>query len=311
MKQALNHVSPAAHAVETEGEKEMAVALRAAQEDASAQQERNFAAKELAVQLGYEGGLSVDSLENEIRFYQRRTVEACLELGKRLLLLREVMPKYERSKVSQIGKDSFDSRIESLGISKATAYRFMGAAAKTAKSPNLGVLSVQVKSVSAFFELVTTDDDVLEDVKKIEGIDCLPASELRKKIKELQAEKEATEKVLKGKNEMIDKLQIIQAMSANEKAAEVRKKAAQINNEALGMIRGSVRNAVVTIQQVEGESHSSTILIAAMLAELQQELNAIREDYSIPDISGSELLDAKNDVEQWYGKGIDGGEGQS
>ncbi len=69
MKQKLNHVSPANHVVETEGEKEMGVALRAAQEDASAQQERNFAAKELAVQLGYDGGLSVDALEGEIRFW--------------------------------------------------------------------------------------------------------------------------------------------------------------------------------------------------------------------------------------------------
>jgi hypothetical protein len=300
MKQALNHVSPAAHAGETEGEKEMGLALRAVQEDASAQQERNFAAKELAVQLGYEGGLSVDALEGEIRFWQRRTVEACLELGKRLLIMKAVSPHGE-----------FGELLEKLGFTKMSASRFMTAAARTSKSNNLVLLSSQVKNMSAFLELVTTDDEVLDDVKKIEGIECLSASELRKKIKELQAENDAKDKVLEGKNKQIDKLQIIQTMSAADKSAEVRKKAVQINNEALGMIRGSVRNAVVTIQQVEGESHSSTILIAAMLAELQQELNAIREDYSIPDISGSELLDAKNDVEQWYGKGIDGGEGQS
>ena len=300
MKPKLNHVSPAAHAGETEGEKEMGLALRAVQEDASAQQERNFAAKELAVQLGYEGGLSVDALEGEIRFWQRRTVEACLELGKRLLIMKAVSPHGE-----------FGELLEKLGFTKMSASRFMTAAARTSKSNNLVLLSSQVKNMSAFLELVTTDDEVLDDVKKIEGIECLSASELRKKIKELQAENDAKDKVLEGKNKQIDKLQIIQTMSAADKSAEVRKKAVQINNEALGMIRGSVRSAVVTIQQVEGESHSSTILIAAMLAELQQELNAIRQDYSIPDISGSELLDAKNDVEQWYGKGIDGDEGES
>lgn len=301
MKPKLNHVSPANHVVETEGEKEMGVALRTVQEDASAQQERNFAAKELAVQLGYDGGLSVDALEGEIRFWQRRTVEACLELGKRLLLLKEI---------SRHGE--FGELLEKLGFTKMSASRFMTAAARTSKSNNLVLLSSQVKNMSAFLELVTTDDEVLDDVKKIDGIECMSASELRKRIKDLQAESNAKDKVLDGKNKQIDKLQIIQTMSAADKSAEVRKKAVQINNEALGMIRGSVRNAVVTIQQVEGESHSSTILIAAMLAELQQELNAIREDYSIPDISGSELLlDAKNDVEQWYGKGIDGGEGQS
>lgn len=301
MKQALKHVSPAAHAVETEGEKEMGIALRTVQEDASAQQERDYAAKELAVQLGYEGGLSVDSLENEIRFYQRRTVEACIELGKRLLILKEVAKHGD-----------FASRIDSLGFTQRTAQRFMSAAAKASKSANLSYLSSQVKSVSAFLELVTADDDVLEDMKNIQGIDCMPASELRKKIKELQAEKDATEKVLKSKNETIDKLQIIQAMSANEKSAEVRKKAVQINNQALAMLRGSVRNAISTIQDIEGDNHASHIFMAASIAELQQELNAIREEYSIPDISGSELLDAQNNIQQWYGKGLDGeGESQS
>lgn len=298
MKQKLNHVSPANHVVETEGEKEMGVALRTVQEDASAQQERNFAAKELAVQLGYDGGLSADALEGEIRFWQRRTVEACLELGKRLLLLKEI---------SRHGE--FGELLEKLGFTKMSASRFMTAAARTSKSNNLVLLSSQVKNMSAFLELVTTDDEVLDDVKKIDGIECMSASELRKRIKDLQAESDAKDKVLDGKNKQIDKLQIIQTMSAADKSAEVRKKAVQINNEALGMIRGSVRNAVVTIQETEGESHASTILIAAMIAELQQELNSLRADYSIPDISGSELLDARSDVEQWYGKGLGEGDG--
>lgn len=299
MKPKLNHVSPAAHAGETDAEKEMGVALRAAQEDASAQQERNFAAKELAVQLGYDGGLSADALEGEIRFWQRRTVEACLELGKRLLLLKEI---------SRHGE--FGELLEKLGFTKMSASRFMTAAARTSKSNNLVLLSSQVKNMSAFLELVTTDDEVLDDVKKIDGIECMSASELRKRIKDLQAESDAKDKVLDGKNKQIDKLQIIQTMSAADKSAEVRKKAVQINNEALGMIRGSVRNAVVTIQETEGESHASNILIAAMIAELQQELNSLRADYSIPDISGSELLDARSDVEQWYGKGLGDGDGQ-
>ena len=41
----------------------------------------------LALSLGYEGALTVGALEDEIRFYQRRSVEDVLELGKRLLLL--------------------------------------------------------------------------------------------------------------------------------------------------------------------------------------------------------------------------------
>jgi hypothetical protein len=72
----------------------------------------------LAQQLGYEGVLTVGTLEDEIRFYQRRTVEAILETGKRLLLLKEMTPHGE-----------FAQRVEMLGFSDRTAQRFMQAAA--------------------------------------------------------------------------------------------------------------------------------------------------------------------------------------
>lgn len=132
-----------------------------------------LAVAEFAKQIGYEGALTVGALEDEIRFYQRRTVEACLELGKRLLVLREL---------SQIGTE-FDSRLELLGFSRASAYRFMQAAAKTAKSTNLAALSTQVKSVSAFLELVTHDDDTLKDVVDMDDIDRLSASQLRERLR--------------------------------------------------------------------------------------------------------------------------------
>ena len=59
----------------------------------------------LAQQLGYDGALSVGALEDGIRFYQQRTSEACLELGKRLVLLKEASLHGE-----------FKPRLELLGI---------------------------------------------------------------------------------------------------------------------------------------------------------------------------------------------------
>lgn len=128
----------------------------------------------LAKQIGYDGPLTVGGLEDGIRFYQRRTVEACLELGKRLLVLKEF---------SQIGNE-FESRLELLGFSKSSAYRFMQAAAKTAKSANLAVLSTQVKSVSAFLELITHDDDTLKGIAEMDDVDRLSASELRERLRQ-------------------------------------------------------------------------------------------------------------------------------
>lgn len=127
----------------------------------------------LAREFGYDGPLTQGYIEDEIRAYQRRTVETCLELGRRLLLLREL---------SQIGTE-FDGRLKLLGFSRATAYRFMQAAAKSSKSANLTVLSTQVKSVSAFLELITHDDDELKEIAEMDDIDRLSASQLRERLR--------------------------------------------------------------------------------------------------------------------------------
>lgn len=150
-------------------------AQEASARNALAVVETNAAA--LAQQLGYEGALTVGTLEDEIRFYQRRTVEAILETGKRLLLLKEITPHGE-----------FTQRVELLGFSDRTARRFMQAAAKTAKSANLAVLASQVKSSSAFLELVTHDDDVLENLQEMDDIDRLSASQLRERLRQAEQE---------------------------------------------------------------------------------------------------------------------------
>ena len=138
----------------------------------------------MAQELGYQGALTVGTLEDEIRFYQRKTVEAILETGKRLLLLREVVG---HGNSCQIGtNDDFTARVELLGFSRRTAYRFMQAAAKTAKSSKLELLSAQVKNSSAFLELVTHDDDVLENLAEMDDIDKMSASELRSALRQAE-----------------------------------------------------------------------------------------------------------------------------
>lgn len=155
------------------------------------------ASKAIAVaqQIGYDGSLTVGAIEDEIRFYQRRTVEAILETGKRLLVLKELTPHGE-----------FAKRVELLGFSGRTAQRFMQAAAKTSKSAILADLSKQAKNGLAFLELVTHDDDVLEGLQEMDDFDRMSASQLREAARELQADKAATEQLLTAKNKKIDEL---------------------------------------------------------------------------------------------------------
>lgn len=142
----------------------------------------------MAQELGYQGALTVGTLEDEIRFYQRRTVEAILETGKRLMLLKKITPHGE-----------FQQRVQMLGFSYPTAARFMQAAAKTSKSLKLRDLSDQVKNASAFLELVTHDDDVLENLQEMDDIDRLSASQLRERLRQAEQDvKFAAEKRAKA-----------------------------------------------------------------------------------------------------------------
>lgn len=165
----------------------------------------NENAQAMAEQLGYDGALSVGALEDEIRFYQRRTAEACIELGKRMLLLKELTPHGE-----------FMERIKLLGFGKSTAYRFMQSAKKFSKLPNLGNLAMRPDSAGKFLELLVLDDDELTELSEegsvlditLDKIDCMTASELRTALREARKTQEATERIIASKDAKLNELAI-------------------------------------------------------------------------------------------------------
>lgn len=255
--------------------------------------EANEQAVTVAKQIGYSGSVTVGALEDEIRFYQRRTVEAVLETGKRLLVLKELTKHGE-----------FAQRVEMLGFSERTARRFMQAALKTAKSANLAVLSNQVKSASAFLELVTHDDDVLENLAEMDDIDRLSASELRTRLREAEAEKDASNKLLENKNKQIDKLERdkerIARMAPDEALADLKSAATRIANDAVGAIKGGVRQALIQLREIP-HGASQTAFAAGLLGEMQAEINALREEFGLPDIASAAERELAADTQAWAG----------
>lgn len=159
-------------------------------------QEAQARVRAVALSVGYEGTLTVGALEDEIRFYQRRTVEAILETGKRLMVLKEMTPHGE-----------FERRVEMLGFTTRTAQRFMQAAAKTANSANLAALSTQVKNASAFLELVTHDDDELETLAEMDDIDRMSASELRQALRQAKEDNRFLAEKRDKESQRADKLE--------------------------------------------------------------------------------------------------------
>lgn len=156
----------------------------------------------LATQLGYDGVLTVGALEDEIRFYQRRTVEACLELGKRLILLKEITPHGE-----------FKQRTEMLNINDRAARRFISAALKFSKTDNLSVLKA-AGNQSKLLELLVLDDEEIQELSDggsvnditLDDIDRMTASELRKALRESKADNSAKDQVIQKKDQKLNEL---------------------------------------------------------------------------------------------------------
>jgi hypothetical protein len=249
------------------------------------------AAQAVALQVGYDGTLTVGALEDEIRFYQRRTVEAILETGKRLLVLKELTPHGE-----------FEKRVELLGFHIRTAQRFMSTAVKTAKSEKLSLLSTQVKSASTFLELVTHDDDTLEEFSQFDDIDKMSASEARAALREIRADKDAQAKVLDETQKKLTELRVqkkrIKTLDPDAELIELTKEAQSYVTEAVGMIRGRVRAALEHLQSHCAENGAEPMLtaMAGMVGQLQTEIAMLREQFSLGDVSGV----AENpDAEVW------------
>lgn len=155
----------------------------------------------VAEQYGYQGELTIGALEDRIRFYQRRTVDDILELGKCLLVMKEMCPHGE-----------FNQRVELLGFNKRTAQKFMQATLKFKGEFN-SLLS-KVDSQTKLLELVTLDDDDLEALNNgesianinLDDIERMSTTELKKALKEARAESTAKEELLLGKDRKINEL---------------------------------------------------------------------------------------------------------
>lgn len=162
----------------------------------------NENATALASELGYDGSLTVGALEDEIRFYQRRTIEACLELGKRLLLLKELTPHGE-----------FKQRIELLGIQYRMAAKFMAATLKFSKVNSSSLLAA-AGTQTKLLELVMLDDGEIEALENgetacgmtLDEIETMTVSELKKALRDARENDEAKSRLLAEKNNKIDEL---------------------------------------------------------------------------------------------------------
>lgn len=235
----------------------------------------------LAASLGYEGALTVGALEDEIRFYQQRSVEAVLELGKRLLILKEITPHGE-----------FKQRTEMLGFSSRMAQKFMSAVLKFSKA-NSSSLLAKAGSQTKILELVVLDDDDIDVLEQggsigdlsLDTIETMTVSELKKALRDAKSDIEAKEQVIKTKdqkaNELLEENTKLKSPAQIKKRAETeqqqlaKKALEEISAACLKMHNDTVRftneiNSITDAIEEHGLYDIQEQLVADVIATFQQ-----------------------------------------
>jgi hypothetical protein len=167
--------------------------------------EMDAAAHAVAARVGYQlpaDSANPDLIMRDISANMRRSVEAVLEIGRALLVLKELC-----------AHGTFGKRLENLAIERGVAARFMSAARKFANVPSSAHLLPRIGSQTKLFELLVLDDGDLEELAEtgqtgnlqLDEIDCMSVSELRRKLRERDAQIAAKDAVArKLNNEVFD-----------------------------------------------------------------------------------------------------------
>ncbi len=288
--------------------KETAIIEVSVQQDFSAANQLAVIAREtdvrvraVALSLGYQ--LPADCtdpnlIQRDISANMRRSVEACLEVGRGLRVLKEACDHGD-----------FMSRIDALGIDPSVGRRFMEAAIKFTKRATSHVLTSAAGNQSKLFEMLVLDDDQLEELELIgqtgelslDDVATMSVKELRAALREARQEKAAVDKVLTDKNASMDKLRAqvkrVQAAPPDEQLLLLQREATSIMNDALGAIRGNLRQALIALKN-HGDDDNS-LFAAGLVGQLQGDLAALREEFNLPDVSTAADTALAADVAQW------------
>lgn len=173
--------------------------MLAAQQDATV--------RAVAAQIGYQlpaDCTDPDLIQRDISANMRRSVEACLEVGRGLAVLK-----------TACGHGNFIARLDVLGIEVNVAGRFIQSARKFSNSPTSANLIKALGNQSKLFEMLVLDDDQLEELEltgqtgelKLDAIATMSVKELRAALREAKADAEATDRVLEEKSKSVTKLQ--------------------------------------------------------------------------------------------------------
>jgi len=270
-------------------------------------------AGEVMQMLGYDLPYNRERLVQEARFYMAQSAEAMFEAGKRLIVLKENEPHGEFLEIVE----------ERLGLPVRTAQRMMQSAIKYL-SPTLASKAPALTHLgkTKLFELMTESDE--EIISLVDGgtlagatlddIDRMTSRELKALLREKNGELEANKRLLQEKNAKIDDLTAkkkrVKDVPPDEVHAEILKEITAQMHDALGTIKGNLRQGFVAAREHEQEhGGTSKEFLSGVIGSIKKALSDLALEFDIEDVPVDEVPGwLKPGPWNNYGKDLEKGE---
>lgn len=267
--------------------------------------EQEARVRALALQLGYQlpaNCTSPDLIQRDIAANMRRSVEACLEVGRGLQVLKLACVHGE-----------FLARLEVLGLDRKVAVKFMASAAKFSSLGSHAALTKALGNQSKLFEMLVLDDEQIEELEltgqtgelSLDDVATMSVKELRQALREAREDKKALAQVNADKNAKIDELAtqlarkpLVEVQPLDEQLQELRLEATAKAGAAEAAIAGALHPAIHLLME-RGADSSQRTFAAGLLAQVEQALLEIRAEYGI------DAAPAASAVPAWMRDGAD------
>jgi hypothetical protein len=188
-----------------------------------------------------------------------------------------------------IGQEAFE-QAERLGL-RQVDYN----AIKTLPAPDQELVRRAVEDAQS-------RDEVLDLLQELAARHAKEKEALTQQVEEGKLEHAAVVKRLEVVTEQKEKAEAraarIAVMKPDEAFTELKTEATRVNSDALGAIRGGVRQVLVKLAEAP-EGGEQSIFAASLIGELQAELNALREEFGLPDIASAAERELAADTAQW------------
>ena len=256
----------------------IAEALVSANQAVALLDERASRVRAVALQMGYQlpgDGVDADLIQRDIAANMRRSVEACLEVGRGLAVLKEACEHGE-----------FGKRLEVLGIEARVSQRFMLAAVKFSNVPPAAHLTKAIGSQSKLFELLVLDADEVQELAaggEVRGLDAddiagMTRNELRAALKASRDQLAAKDRVLQGNAQKINEQAQALELARSEKFTPAPGSVARTKAEAALLkevftqslrINGRMRALFAAVDGALGDSGAGEAVQQAARAAVQ------------------------------------------